>query len=103
MTLEINEPKILCSKQKYVFDEIHIITTPESGKIAVVSFILKDENNSRVGTHVIRYENEEFNQFWSQFTTGTYLYSCLINKLGGKEENVALSESEKEFENKSSE
>lgn len=80
MPIELNEPKIIATTQKIVFQSI-LIHRDTAGQLnAQVTFNVLDENGNLVSNEQLRYSGEEFNQFWSDFNSGTYLYQTLAQQ-----------------------
>lgn len=79
MALEINEPKVVAQSQKYSFESVTIrkINTKLS---AILTFGVYDESNKRIDTVTKLYTDDEFNEFWTNFNSGKFLYEELVRK-----------------------
>ena len=80
MPIELNEPKIIATTQKIVFKGLHINRDSADKLNATVTFEILDENGKQVSHEFLNYSGEEFNQFWNDFNSGTFLYQNLAIK-----------------------
>ena len=79
MTLELNEQKVIAQLQKFQFENL-VIEKQGKNLSANIQFAVYNEKDERIGTQNHTYRQEEFNRFWSEFTTGKYLYEELVKK-----------------------
>lgn len=82
--LTINEPITIASIQNIKFNELHITGGNEGKLNAVISFIVTNENGEIVDTKIVRIDVNDFNDFWTKFNTGIFIYEQL-SKVGVKQ------------------
>lgn len=80
MALLLNKPKIIANEQRFDFTNISIDRSGSGELSAKVSFNIFNEAGSAIGSETLYYEKEDFNAFWSKFTSGTFLYQELATK-----------------------
>ncbi len=80
MSLEIDQPLIVATSQTIVFSDLQIQNDANLGLIAVIRFVVKDDQGNQVDTKTIRYSGEEYNMFWNNFNSGKFLYEQLVTK-----------------------
>jgi hypothetical protein len=96
MGIELNQPVVIANNQKIECTSI-ILNKNEKGWCAEINFSILNEEGQQIGKKSIEYKEEEFNNFWSNFNSGKYLYDELINK-----NNLQINSSEElehDFEN----
>jgi hypothetical protein len=90
--ITIDKPVVISEKQKIVFKELTIIS--HNSLSAVLTF----ENQTLDGTilqhYNLTYSGEDFNTFWKNFNTGTFLFQELnrVKNLGLDIENNSQEE-----------
>ena len=95
MSIVINRPIILTETQTKKF--LHLSINKMNDKLsAKVIFGVYDSSERLIKEEVLEYKDEEFNVFWKEFNTGTFLYEELVKN----EEDFELPEDlEDEFIN----
>lgn len=80
MGIQLNEKLVVANTQTIKFDEAHI-TGGETGNLnLLLSFVVLDENGKRIDTKVVKFEGNEYNEFWKGFSTGKFCYEQLVAK-----------------------
>ena len=95
MSIVINRPIILTETQtkKFLYLSINKMNDKLSAKVI---FGVYDSSERLIKEEVLEYKDEEFNVFWEEFNTGTFLYEELVKN----EEDFELPEGlEDEFIN----
>lgn len=82
--LTINEPLTIATLQNIKFDELHITGGNEGKLSAQITFIVTNEKGERVDTKLVQIAIADFNDFWTNFNTGIFLYEQL-SKVGVKQ------------------
>lgn len=79
MGITINEPIILTEAQLKRFDSVVIFRNPAGLMQARVMFsVLCPVSQKVLKEEVIEYSGEEYNEFWSNFNNGKFLYEELV-------------------------
>ena len=86
--------QIIASRQTFKVHSVFITFGHEN--FAEVKYEVFNENNERINTITLLYSEEEYNEWWSNFTNGTFLYRELNRK---RDLNVEVEDSEDEFLN----
>lgn len=82
MAVLIEQPLILAEAQNKKFQSVTISRDRDGGLVAVVIFdILCPNSGNKLKEEVLTYTGEEYNTFWANFNTGTYLYQELTKDL----------------------
>ena len=77
MPIIINEPIILTEEQNKSFQTLVIAKNQENELIARITFTISDNNGTIVKDETLTYTGIAFNEFWSNFNSGKYLYEEL--------------------------
>lgn len=95
--ITIEKEILKVNSQTYKIATVYLTNTRHKGWIAEIMFEIFDENNSIIGTTVVSRTGLDYNKFWSEFSSGEYLYKLLLEQEGL---NVTLPKDiEKEFVN----
>jgi hypothetical protein len=79
MVLELNEVKTVAQSQRFVFENL-VIQRQGISLSANVQFAVFNEKNERIATQNYQYQDEAFNEFWTNFNSGKFLYDELVKK-----------------------
>lgn len=86
MPILIDQPVILAESQNKKFQSVTISKKPDDSLLAIVIFdILCPVSGRKIKDEVLVYEGEDYNTFWTNFNSGTYLYQELTKDLEGFE------------------
>lgn len=91
------QEQIIIEQIAYKIGGVYLINTKDRGWIAEIMFEKYDPSNQLIGTKVISKTGLDYNNFWENFNSGSYLLELLI-----QEENLNVSisqEVEQEFVN----
>lgn len=77
--IELNEPYILATAQKILFNRVTIQKVGDSIS-AVVSFDVANQDGKQIDHKTYIYTGENFNIFWANFNSGKFLYEELVAK-----------------------
>ncbi len=78
MGLILNTPKIILAEtQNIIIDRITISRIRNKEMVAQVYFSIYDEKGVKIGTDSLNYSGLAFNDFWTSFNSGTFLYQKL--------------------------
>lgn len=80
--ITINQPKIVAQEQIIKFDECHITGGARGDLRALVSFVVENENGERIDNLYIEYSGSDYNQFWTDFNSGKFLFDELVKEKG---------------------
>lgn len=81
----------------YSIGSVNLIKTRDRGWIAELMFEKFDSNNNLIGTKIISKTGQDYNEFWNNFNSGSYLMELLIQE---EKLNIKLSSDlENEFIN----
>lgn len=69
----INKPRILSQKQDYRFASLRVERNG-NGMLAVLLFNVYGDNGEYLAQEDVTFLGNDFNSFWSDFTSGKYLY-----------------------------
>lgn len=81
MSIQINEEIVLAKTQTIEFQLLRIEKDSISGNVfASVVFSVVNERGEVIGQKSLNYTGEEFNTFWSGFTSGKFLFDEVVEK-----------------------
>lgn len=95
MAFILQEQKVIANEQRFEFTNITIDRSGEGKLTARVSFNIFNEKNQSLGSDTLSYEGEAFNTFWTDFTSGSFLY----NELAKRHKIQTTVEAESDFTN----
>jgi hypothetical protein len=72
--LNINKPIILATSQVVSCTSFSMSKTPQGKWTANINFSISDENGAPIDTKSINVAEDAWNNFWTNFTSGTFLY-----------------------------
>jgi hypothetical protein len=83
MVIQINEQLVIAQSQTYSIREVYIWKDYSLNEInARITFDKLNEKGERINSEALTYTGLEFNVFWNNFNSGTFLYEELKSKLG---------------------
>lgn len=81
MSIQIKEAIFLAKEQTIKFERLRIEKDTEYGRLtAFITFSILNEKGERVGQKDLDYSGQEFNTFWSGFTSGRFLFEEVVRK-----------------------
>jgi hypothetical protein len=97
MVIQINEQLVIAESQIYSIREVYIWRDYHSNEInARITFDKLNEKGERINSEILTYTGLDFNVFWNNFNSGTFLYEELKSKLGLQ---LNVPDSEQDFVN----
>lgn len=79
MPLLLNEPIILTQSQDITVTNVSISKLQDSW-LARVFYTIFGTDGKPIKEDMLSYEGDDFNSWWAQFTSGSFLYSQYIQK-----------------------
>lgn len=101
MGILIDKPIVLTESQLKKFHSLVIAKDLQGNLMAKVSFVVVcPVSGNPIKEEILTYSNEEYNEFWSNFNNGKFLYEELVKN---EEEIEIPDEVESEFLNETGE
>jgi hypothetical protein len=82
MPINIDEPIILADSQKIIFDTLQITRDEQGVLSAIIIFMVRNQNGMRLDNKTITIKPDQWNHFWTNFTSGSFVYAKVLALLG---------------------
>lgn len=78
--IKLNQEIVTAKEQNISFDKLSIVRDANGNLYVDILFSVTNESGVEVATKRLAYGGVDFNDFWSGFTSGKYLYEKLVEK-----------------------